>query len=246
MASDDDSVPPAAPPMRRRRKAPDAGPRAAPAAGPRAVRRRVARPDDEMDSADGDVGGGGGGGGGAGFRGLHFDPDEPVREDEEEVVSVPLESIQWTLQPQYQAQLPLSDWCFMCELRQDNNNPFYVTLQTIANLPTLDEEARCVHMARMYAEFMQNSGKDPMPDWPEMAVHRHLTRHDVSQRRVLQSAFGRASDVVQAYSETLLRAKKNLDGQLVLRVPDSNATKTFMALLNFQTKVARDLGSMLL
>mgnify|MGYP000152010047 CR=1 FL=1 len=131
MASDEDDVAHALPPVRRRRRR---SPEAAPAAQPRVIRRRApARQVDNASDSDsgsayaapGPVAGGGGRGAGPAVpRGLHFDPDEPVREDEEEVVSIPLDSIRWTLQPQYQAQLPLSDWCFMCELRQDNNNPF--------------------------------------------------------------------------------------------------------------------------
>lgn len=183
------------------------------------------------------------GGGGAG-GGLHFDPDEPVREDEDETVPVPLESIQWTLQDKYRSQLPLSDYCFMCELRQDNSNPFYVTLQAIANAPTLDEEARCVHMARIYAEIMQGSGEEPLPDWPELAVHRHLTRHDVSQRRVLHAALMRASDLVDTFSHTLQRARPNAQGDLTMLIPDSNATKTFVALMGFQRLVAKELSAL--
>lgn len=213
--------------------------------GARRQRRREADMEDEAsdDSQPAMNGGGGGGqrGGGGGARPLHYDPDEPPREEAEETVPVPLESVQWT--SRYSDQLPVPSFCYMCSLRQDSSNPFYVVLQAIADAPTLDEEARCVHMAHVYATRMQNAGSVPLPDWKELAVYRHLTRHDVSRRRVLHSALMRATDLVETCSRTVQRARLDpTNGTYVLEMPNPNDVKTLITLFNFQRLAAKELA----
>lgn len=186
-------------------------------------------------------GGGGRGGGGGGARPLHFDPDEPAREEAEDTVAVPLETVQWT--QRYADQLPLSSFCYMCTLRQDSTNRFYVALQNIASSKTMDEEALCVHIAHVYATCMQNEGRVPLPDWKELAVHRHLTRHDISRRRVLHGALMRVTDLVETCSRTIQRARKDpTSDSYVLEMPNPNDVKTLVTLLNFQRLATKELA----
>jgi hypothetical protein len=177
-------------------------------------------------------------------RRLHFDPDEPQREDDEDFVVCPVESMRWLAKDCYQAQLPLNDYCYMCLLRQEPDNPFYVTLQAIANAPTLDEEARCVHIARVYAKVMQDASGERLPDWKELAVHRHLTKHDISQRRVLHNAVVRSSDILDAYGATMMRYKRDSSGDMVMLPPDNAAVKAMVTLHNFQRLAAQQLAAL--
>lgn len=194
--------------------------------------------DDDVIMGDG----GGGGGGGNSSRQLHFDPEDALQEDTEDVVLQPLESMQWVAKPRYQAQLPVGEYCYMCEIAPDHDNPFYVALQAIANAPTLDEEARCVHMARMYAQHMQQGAGDArLPDWKELAVYRHLTEHDISHRRVLHTAVVRTRNLLDAYGATMMRYKRDMSGALTLQPPDCGAAKTFITVLNMWRMASKEL-----
>lgn len=157
------------------------------------------------------------------------------------MVLQPLESMQWVAKARYQAQLPLDEFCYLCTLAPDHDNPFYVALQAVANAPTLDEEARCVHMARLYAQHMQKAGGACLPDWKELAIHRHLTEHDISHRRVLHTAVVRTKNLLDAYGATMMRYKRDTTGALTLQPPDHGAAKTYITVLNMLRVASKEL-----
>jgi len=174
-----------------------------------------------------------------GFGGeFHFDPNEDVREDVDEVVTGPLPSTEWMAK----YPPPSSDFCFLCSMRQDPDNVFYAKLQAIATAATLDEEARCVHMARMYAQQIRTRiASREMPEWNEMAVLRHLMEHDMSQLRILKRALTRSNDILDIYSRTAARKRKGPDGTFVEQPPDPNHVRAMIMVMNFQRTASRQL-----